>query len=431
MSDHPFHVVGGTFPAVQRPTEVFSPLRHQPMAPAVTTMGSRRRKLWEIPHKFHCPVIGVCFDVEQLRALMAKVMHFPRETTDFVLHTTAVGACETRSQLADLLHKHMEKRFQLIVRKFSTAKNSEALHALWRSESQSGVDIPGALWAVWTHPACDVQIEQQIYGDIHMIQHQVGSGTRADLGTLKSLRGDNDRLRQQLDEVRVECESIRRERSRETQVLGERVAELRADLAGKEAWGANLTAQLDSLREILPDLKDRQALARRANDAEARATALTAQAADFEDEIERLGELLRHAEESIKSLIASDTPCADGSPTSVEVTPESLSGKCILCVGGRSGAVDGYRKEVEQRGGSFLHHDGGLEESLHRIDSALGAADLVICQAGCISHNAYWRVKEQCKRTGKQCLFVKNSGVSSFGRAISTACTISEVNECR
>jgi hypothetical protein len=431
MSDHPFHVVGGTFPAVQRPTEVFSPLRHQPMAPAVTTMGSRRRKLWEIPHKFHCPVIGVCFDVEQLRALMAKVMHFPRETTDFVLHTTAVGACETRSQLADLLHKHMEKRFQLIVRKFSTAKNSEALHALWRSESQSGVDIPGALWAVWTHPACDVQIEQQIYGDIHMIQHQVGSGTRADLGTLKSLRGDNDRLRQQLDEVRVECESIRRERSRETQVLGERVAELRADLAGKEAWGANLTAQLDSLREILPDLKDRQVLARRANDAEARATALTAQAADFEDEIERLGELLRHAEESIKSLIASDTPCADGSPTSVEVTPESLSGKCILCVGGRSGAVDGYRKEVEQRGGSFLHHDGGLEESLHRIDSALGAADLVICQAGCISHNAYWRVKEQCKRTGKQCLFVKNSGVSSFGRAISTACTISEVNECR
>lgn len=431
MSDHPFHVVGGTFPAVQRPTEVFSPLRHQPMAPAVTTMGSRRRKLWEIPHKFHCPVIGVCFDVEQLRALMAKVMHFPRETTDFVLHTTAVGACETRSQLADLLHKHMEKRFQLIVRKFSTAKNSEALHALWRSESQSGVDIPGALWAVWTHPACDVQIEQQIYGDIHMIQHQVGSGTRADLGTLKSLRGDNDRLRQQLDEVRVECESIRRERSRETQVLGERVAELRADLAGKEAWGANLTAQLDSLREILPDLKDRQVLARRANDAEARATALTAQAADFEDEIERLGELLRHAEESIKSLIASDTPCADGSPTSVEVTPESLSGKCILCVGGRSGAVDGYRKEVEQRGGSFLHHDGGLEESLHRIDSALAAADLVICQAGCISHNAYWRVKEQCKRTGKQCLFVKNSGVSSFGRAISTACTISGVNECR
>jgi hypothetical protein len=65
------------------------------------------------------------------------------------------------------------------------------------------------------------------------------------------------------------------------------------------------------------------------------------------------------------------------------------------------------------------YHDGGLEESLHRIDSALAAADIVICQAGCISHNAYWRVKELCKRTGKPCMFVKNSGVSSFGRVVS------------
>ncbi|MFA9219299.1 MAG: DUF2325 domain-containing protein [Sphingomonadaceae bacterium] len=431
MSDHPFHVIGGRFPATQRPAETFSPLRHQPVPQVATTQGSRRRKLWEIPHKFHCPVIGVCFDVDQLRGLMARVMHFPRETTDFVLHTTAVGACETRSQLADLLHKHMEKRFQLMIRKFAAAKTSAALHALWREESQSGVDIPGALWAVWTHPACDAQVEQEVYGDIHMIQHQVGSGTRADLGSLKILRGDNLRLRQQLDEVRQECEAIRRERSRETQVLGERVAELRADLAGKEAWGAQLTAQLDSLREIMPDLKDRQALARRANDSEARATALTAQAADFEDEIERLGNLLRHAEETINSLLATDLQLAESTSSPVASTPDSLSGKCILCVGGRSGAVDGYRKEVEQRGGSFLHHDGGLEENLHRIDSALAAADLVICQAGCISHNAYWRVKEQCKRTSKQCLFVKSSGVSSFGRAVSAACTpASENNEC-
>lgn len=432
MSDHPFHVAGGSFSSTTRLPEVFSPLRHQPVAAAITTQGSRRRKLWEIPHKFHCPVIGVCFDVDQLRAMMAKVMHFPRDTTDFVLHTTAVGACETRSQLADLLHKHMEKRFQLIIKKFSAAKHSDALHALWRNERQSAIDIPGALWAVWTHPACDAQLEQAVYADIHMIQHQVGSGTRADLGILKTLRTDNERLRQQLDTVRQECEAIRRERSRETQLLGERVAELRIDLAGKEAWGANLAGQMASLREIMPDLKNRQALARRANDSEARAAALTAQAADFENEIARLSDLLAHAEDTINSLVAADLQLAESTASAAASPPESLSGKCVLCVGGRSGTVDGYRKEVEQRGGSFLHHDGGLEENLQRIDSALAAADLVICQAGCISHNAYWRVKEQCKRTGKQCIFVKSSGVSSFGRAVSAACTPAiESHECQ
>ena len=96
----------------------------------------------------------------------------------------------------------------------------------------------------------------------------------------------------------------------------------------------------------------------------------------------------------------------------------NVAGKCVLCVGGRSGAVDAYRQVIEQRGGRFLHHDGGLEESLHRIDAVLAAADLVICQAGCISHNAYWRVKEQCKRTGKRCTYMKTTGVSGLSRLI-------------
>ena len=71
-------------------------------------------------------------------------------------------------------------------------------------------------------------------------------------------------------------------------------------------------------------------------------------------------------------------------------------------------ATPRYRKLVERRGGVFIHHDGGLEENINRLKSAVAAADAVICQTGCISHNAYWRVKEQCKRTGKACSFVAN-----------------------
>lgn len=40
------------------------------------------------------------------------------------------------------------------------------------------------------------------------------------------------------------------------------------------------------------------------------------------------------------------------------------------------------------------------------LESVLVSADLVICQTGCISHDAYWRVHDQCKRTGKQCVLV-------------------------
>jgi hypothetical protein len=411
MSHPPFPVAGSLFkpaaPALTlpRPDETPAPMH-----------GSRRRKLWEIPHKFDCPVIGVCFNVDELRSLMSKVMHFPRDTTDFVLHTTAVGACEERSRLADILQKQLEKRFHLTIKRFAAARDSAALRALWQAETRRGVEIPAALWAAWTHPACDALLEQEIYGDIHMIQHQIGSGTRADLAAMKALRAENAELRHQLDAARHDNESLRAEKSRETQALGRRVVALRADLAGTEARCASLSAQLDLLRQTLPDLKDRQALARRANDAEARACALTAHAAALEDEISRLKRALGQAVAAPPPPPGSDE---DGRLLDVDRnTSVNVAGKSVLCVGGRSGAVDAYRQVIEQRGGRFVHHDGGLEESLHRIDAALAAADLVICQAGCISHNAYWRVKEQCKRTGKPCIYMKTTGVSGLSRLI-------------
>ena len=390
--------------------------------PASATQGSRRRKLWEISTKAHCPIIGVCFSTEDLRALISKVMNFPRGTSDYTLHTTAVSACDERSQLAELLHKTLEKRFQLTIRRFSAARDGNALRTLWLQATRSGCEIPAALWASWTHPACDAQLEQEIHGDIHMIQHQIGSGTRADLHALQALRADNGQLRQELAAAQRTNESLRSEKSRETQALGRRVVELRAELAGKDAWAERLVSELDSLRQTLATLRDQETLARRASDAEDRANALSIHSRTLEDEVFKLQRLLAHADNTVNQLTNGGENCplsaVDRNP------PAMLDGKCVLCVGGRTGAVDAYRQLIETRGGRFLHHDGGLEESLHRIDSALAAADLVICQAGCISHNAYWRVKEQCKRSGKRCIYMKSAGVSGLSRLIDSAASL-------
>jgi hypothetical protein len=90
-------------------------------------------------------------------------------------------------------------------------------------------------------------------------------------------------------------------------------------------------------------------------------------------------------------------------------------------VGGRRGNVASYRALVEQVGGQFSHHDGGLEDNVARLEASMAQADLVICQTGCISHSAYWRVKDYCKRTGKRCLFVDNPSVSSLARGLEEA----------
>ena len=254
MPDHPFHVAGGVFlghsPA--RP-EIDASFLTRPKAElpdlAEAASTSRRRKLWEIPHKFHCPVVGSCFAVKELRSLMHKVMHLPRDTSDFVLHTTAVGACENRSRLAELLHKTLEKRYALTIRRFAASKTADGVRQLWREATASGVELPGALWAAWTHPACDSLLEHEIYGDIHMIQHQVGTGARADLKTLQALRTENAELRRQVEVLRQDAEAARHEKAGETRALGERLTELRAEQAGRDACIARLSAELRRVQE--------------------------------------------------------------------------------------------------------------------------------------------------------------------------------------
>ncbi|MGC4008436.1 MAG: DUF2325 domain-containing protein [Pseudomonas sp.] len=41
------------------------------------------------------------------------------------------------------------------------------------------------------------------------------------------------------------------------------------------------------------------------------------------------------------------------------------------------------------------------------LEASLRKADLVICQAGCLTHGAYWRVQDHCRRTGKTCVLVE------------------------
>jgi len=101
-------------------------------------------------------------------------------------------------------------------------------------------------------------------------------------------------------------------------------------------------------------------------------------------------------------------------PVAAAAASFSLDDRCVLCVGGLTGARNHYRAEIETRCGRFIHHDGGREDNLHRLAPMLAAADIVICASGNISHNAYHLVKTTCKKLGKPCVLVKGTGIASF-----------------
>lgn len=55
------------------------------------------------------------------------------------------------------------------------------------------------------------------------------------------------------------------------------------------------------------------------------------------------------------------------------------------------------------------------------LEGSLAAADLVICQTGCLSHGAYWRVQDHCRRTGKTCVLVEQSAAAHIAGFLAPA----------
>ncbi|WP_342130274.1 DUF2325 domain-containing protein [Hydrogenophaga sp. OTU3427] len=138
----------------------------------------------------------------------------------------------------------------------------------------------------------------------------------------------------------------------------------------------------------------------------------------------KLGIAMKGLDASAREIRPVDPPDAQTqrAPTTSPVTLH-LRHKTVLCVGGRHGSVANYRDVVEKVGAKFVHHDGGVEDNQNILDASLAAADLVVCQTGCISHNAYWKVKDFCKRTGKRCVFVESPSVSSLARGLEQIAT--------
>ena len=377
--------------------------------------GSRRRRLWELESRAHCPVVGICLPTPVLRRVVNKVFRGHNVDTEYTLHAGAVSQCSSRTPLAEGMQRELEQRYATAIRQASRHKSGEALQAWWGASWTT--DLPGTLWATLTHPRCTSELQRQVLGEVHMLQHQLGATQRADNQRLAALLDENAVLTNELARIQARNTQCARDRASQAALQQSLIQQLRADLVSRDTRLGALQEQLQALEAAVPDLACRFQQAQELTlqterlHAQERALLLTQQ------ENERLARLV---EAQAAELRRRDNP-ADGQHdplTSAAITPTPLVDRAVLCVGGRTASVPLYRHIIERTGGRFMHHDGGEEESLTKLDNTLAAADLVICQTGCISHNAYWRVKDHCKRTGKPCVFVDNPGSTSLKRAL-------------
>jgi hypothetical protein len=371
--------------------------------------GSRRRRLWELGAHAHCPVVGVCLPVAVLRKLAGRVLGGEVLAGDYELHVGAVADSKQRTPLAEALQRTLDERFAGALRQAAACKSIDALAHWWQQHS-AGAGLPAALWAVITHPRCVPALEEDVLEQVHMRQHEAGHAERVDLQRLDALVRDNERLNDALRQAGMRAAAQAAEHAREIEAARAEAVRLRGQLLARDALLGKLQDELDAAQAH-------------------GAASLREQLRARGDELRTLQTALKRAHQQLQTTaaraVAAEPSAAashdDAAPAAAaHITPAALSDRAVLCVGGRSSAVPLYRRLVEDCGARFVHHDGGDEDNVQRLQACLTAADLVICQAGCVSHDAYWRVKDHCKRTGTRCVFVDKPSAARLRRALAS-----------
>ena len=389
----------------------------------------RRARLWELADKNHCPVVGTCLPVAELRKIARRYFSHLCPGGDYEKHVAAVNHVRTRNPASETMQRYLDTGYRNAIKAFDAAKSDDEIEAKWREFYERG-EVAGALWAAVTHPLISGRVEQRILADVHMLSHQVGAGLAADNRRLQALEKENTELRVALEERKKQLfardEALRVQVDRTVQeakkkaVLEASIGTLHERIAYFESgqvmieMGRKLINLQSATDELATSARFAWSLEKNLKAAHQEADRLARerdQAAAERDALLRLIE---------RGNILSDegADCGQVCDADCDSCPLAIEGNSVLCVGGRPSLVAQYRALAQRLGVKLIHHDGGLEESLSRVPEMIHSADAVVCPTDCVSHAAYFHIKRQCKRSGKPCLLYKGAGVSGFAVAL-------------
>jgi len=173
-------------------------------------------------------------------------------------------------------------------------------------------------------------------------------------------------LSRQLGQAQQRCSATLAAQARQIELLQAQVVRLRAAVVVRDTRLAMAQEALAQLDAATPGLSRRKAMARHIGALAERVAAMS--------------------RECLRWRAAAQAPVA-GAPAPHEA-PSAPSGT--------TAAADSCEPEPATQLGAHF-------------DARLDAASLVICQTGCLSHDAYWRVQDHCRRTGKPCILVNDT----------------------
>jgi glutathione S-transferase len=360
----------------------------------------RRTRIWEFGCSLHCSIIGTCLTTAELRHVLLKLkVDSADASSDHELHAMGVMLAGRREGGARFLQKALDRRHRAAITRFARAKDPAAVLSLWDEALKQG-DIPGAYWAVLTHPATAEDLVKRVFGDVHMLSHLMGAANRADIRRLRQLEQENVALAAKVERQQRQLRDGFTARDHTIRHLNEMVA-LHAGERGEQADPRANAEHADATDNLIRGLNNKlsRETARRER-SEQRTVELAAMLKAKEGALEasrrQQDATLRELETVEAHLAAFGQSEAGGLENAAD-----LSGVTILYVGGRAHQVPQLKGLIERVGARFLHHDGGIEHSSGLLGGAVSRADHVLFPIDCISHDAVTTIKRLCRLAGK------------------------------
>jgi hypothetical protein len=372
-------------------------------------VAKKRTAIWDMHHSVHCSIIGTCLSSAEIRRLLIKLGVSGAESADdHDLHKQGVALAGRAQGGAKFIQKALDHRHGAAIREFAKAKDEGTLRRLWDEALKRG-DIPGAYWAVLSHPAATDAVMRKAFGDVHMLSHMVGAANRADIRRLCRLEEENAELSAKLEQQQRRLRDGFTERDAKIRLLNDALSRA---LARAPAGPENANDDVRAAREAIIDLERRlnREIARRQRLESRLEGALSAQSLAERARQDALGECdsvrreLALAEAQIAGWLAQDPNSA---------TPE-LNGVQVLYVGGRAHQVPQLKAVVERAGGALLYHDGGIEHSMTLLPGLISRADFAVFPVDCISHDAMGILKRQCRQSAKHFIPLRTSSLTSL-----------------
>jgi hypothetical protein len=363
---------------------------------------SCRLGLWQIDSGAQCSIIGTCLSDRDLRDAVRKHLTLDAPISNYEIHCHCAHASQTDGPLARTLTKILHRRYAGAVNLAAKAETEAEVLDLWIRLRDSG-QIAAGYWGVMSRRGIPDSVKKRVFGEVHMLSHLQGRSIHQ--ATAK------------LAETQRRCLDVGARLKRSESGRQEALVERDRALAERDSVRATFAERKARASDALTEREAARTITRLRNELAQRERALVIARTRARQAEARLESIVAAGRRRRRSAMEPGTARPRDIPA-VSVFPPDLGGTRILYIGGRNTVIRHLQPLAASCAAEFQHHDGGVEDSMHRLVEMVERCDAVICPVDCVSHGACRLAKSSCQRLNKVFMPIQKASRASFERAL-------------